>query len=279
LRRRLGVEFSYSASSGIYTLLEAGPLLKLHLSETSLRAIYLLSQSFGGHVGEHSNIQTFLHEIFSYLSADIKVQLEAPETGMDLNLLQDVDPNHISKKVWEKVQRSIKGHRKLTFNYISPTYEDREKRLHQVAPIRIQYQSGHWYLRAYRLLRRDASGNEDRQGVHLKYRLSYILDDEKLDVSTSVVPAPPQAEKYPVHYRLLPPLSRGIISEHFDDMTTTNLEDGSIEIRGYCNDPWEAGRLFLTYGEYCIVLGGSEVKNWMDKTISQLIENYPHLKK
>ncbi len=87
LRKRLAVEFSYSALSGTYTLLDAGPLLKLYLSETSLRAIYLLSQSFGGHVGEQSNIQTFLSEIFSYLSADAKTHLEAPEMGVALDLL------------------------------------------------------------------------------------------------------------------------------------------------------------------------------------------------
>ncbi len=278
LRRRLGVEFSYSASNGTYTLVDAGPLLRLYLSETSLRAIYLLSQSFGGHVGEHSNIQTLLNEIFLYLSADTKVRLETPDTGMGLDLLQDVDPNHISKRVWETAQRAIRGHRKLTFNYISPTYEDRQKRLHQVVPIRIQYQSGHWYLPAYRLLRRDENGEEDRQEVHLKYRLSYIQDDEKLIISTTVVPSPPEAEKYLVHYRLLPPLSRGIISEHFYNMTTTTLPDGSVEIKGYCDDPWEAGRLFLTYGEYCIVLGGDEVRAWMDKTIANLIKNYQHLK-
>jgi len=273
------VEFSYSALSGTYTLLDAGPLLKLYLSETSLRAIYLLSQSFGGHVGEHSNIQTFLSEIFSYLSADTKVQLESPEMGMALDLLQDIDPNHISKKVWEKVQRSVKGHRKLTFNYISPTYEDRKKILHQVVPIRIQYQAGHWYLRAYRLLRRDVNGKEDRQGVHLKYRLSYIQEDEKLAVSTSVMPSPPEAERYLVHYRLLPPLSRGITSEHFYDMTSKTLDDGSVEITGYCDDAWEAGRLLLTYGEFCIVLGGDEVKTWMEKTVTGLINNYYPLKK
>ena len=278
LRRRLSVDFSYSASARTYTLLEAGPLLKLHLSETSLRAIYLLSQSFGGHVGEHSNIQSFLGEIFSYLSADTKSRLEAPDTGMGLDMLQDVDPNHISKKVWGTAQRAIRGHRKLTFNYISPTYTDRQKRQHQVVPIRIQYQSGHWYLRAYRLLRRDTNGEEDRQTVHLKYRLSYIQEDETLAVSTSVVPSPPEAEKFPVRYRLLPPLSRGILSEHFYDMKTVTLEDGSIEISGFCDDPWEAGRLLLTYGEYCVVLGGDEVKAWMDKTLTRLIENYPHLK-
>ncbi len=273
------MDFSYSAKLGTYTLLDAGPLLKLHLSETSLRAIYLLSQSFDGHVGEHSNIQTFLSEIFSYLSVDIKVKLEKPEMGMDLDLLQDVDPNHISKKVWEKVQKAVRGHRKLTFNYVSPAYEDRQKRLHEVVPIRIQYQSGHWYLKAYRLLRRDENGNEDRQKIHLKYRLSYIQEDEKLAISTTIASAPPEAPKYLVHYQLLPPLSRGIFSLHFYDMTTKTHADGSVEIMGYCDDAWEAGRLLLSYGEYCIVLGGDEVKAWMEKTISKMIENYQYLKK
>ncbi|HMZ08748.1 MAG TPA: WYL domain-containing protein, partial [Anaerolineales bacterium] len=279
LRKRLGVDFSYSASLGTYSLLEAGPLLKLQLSETSLRAIYLLSQSFDGHVGEHSNIQAFLNEIFSYLSAETKVKLEAPEMHMNLDLLQDIDSNHIPKRVWDMVQKSVKGHRKLTFNYVSPTYEDRQKRLHQVVPIRIQYQSGHWYLRAHRLLRRDSSGKEDRQERHLKYRLSYIQDDEKLVISATIMPSPPEAEKYYVHYRLLPPLSRGIISEHFYDMKITGLDDGSVEITGYCDDAWEAGRLLLSYGEYCVVLGGDEVKAWMEKTIASLIKNYQYLGK
>jgi len=279
LRKRLGVDFSYSPAQGTYTLLEAGPLLRLHLSETSLRAIYLLSQSFDGHVGEHSNIQTLLTEIFSYLSADVKRKLETTGSALGLDLLQDVDPNNIPRRVWEMTQKAIRGHRKLIFNYISPTYEDRQKRLHQVIPIRIQYQSGHWYLKAYRLLRRDTTGEEDIRKVHLKYRLSYIQNDEKLTASTSIAPTPPEAEKYPVHYRLLPPLSRGIVSEHFSEMTVTNLEDGSIEVHGYCEDPWEAGRLLLTYGEYCIVLGGAEVKAWMDESILRMLENYPHLKK
>ncbi len=278
MRKRLGVEFSYSASQGEYMLVDAGPLLKLHLSDTSLRAIYLLSQSFDGHVGEHSNIQALLNEIFAYLSTETKTQLEVPEMPMGLDLLQDIDPNHIPKRVWKMVQKSARGHRKLTFNYISPTYNDLQKRLHQVVPIRIQYQSGHWYLRAYRLLRRDVNGEEDRQEVHLKYRLSYIQDDAKLSVSTTVMPTPPEAPKYLVHYRLLPPLSRGIISEHFYDVRTETMSDGSVEIKGYCDDAWEAGRLLLAYGEYCIVLGGDEVKAWMDKTVASLIKNYQHLK-
>jgi hypothetical protein len=277
LRKRLGVEFSYSATTGTYTLIDAGPQLKLQLSDTSLRAIYLLSQSFDGHVGEHSNIQTFLQEIFSYLSSDMKAKLETPETGMALDLLQDIDPNHISRNVWEKIQKSIKVHRKLSFNYLSPTYEDGQKRLQQVVPVRIQYQSGHWYLRAYRLLSRKQNGEDDLQKVHRKYRLSYIQDDDDLTLSATIMPSPPATEKYLVHYRLLPPLSRGIVSEHFDNMTVTKLGDGSLEIKGYCDDVWEAGRLFLSYGEHCLVLGGEEVKAWMEGTIRGMVSNYPHL--
>lgn len=275
LKKRLGVEFEYSPSQRTYTLVDPGPLLRLQLSETSLRAIYLLSQSFEGHVGEHSNIQTFLDEIFSYLSAETKRKVDSPDLHLNLDILQDIDPNHISKKVWETIHRAIKGHRRLSFNYIAPSYEDRRKRLNQVIPIRVQYQGGHWYLKAYRLLRRDPNGDENRQPAHLKFRLSYIQEDEQLSVSVAVTPAPPAAPQYPVHYRLLPPLSRGIISEHFSNMTIEDLPDGSREIRGNCDDPWEAGRLFLSYGEYCIVLGGDEVKSWVERSVQRMLENYP----
>lgn len=274
LKKRLGVDFYYSPKERVYILVDPGPLFRLQLSETSLRAIYLLSQSFEGHVGEHSNIKTFLDEVFSYLSAETKLKIDAPELHLDLDIQQDIDPNHISKKVWETIHRAIKGHRKLTFNYIAPSYEDRQKRLHQVVPIRLQYQGGHWYLRAYRLMRRDVNGVENREAAHLKFRLSYIQEDERLSVSATVAPRPPAPPIYPVHYRLLPPLSRGIISEHFSDMVVEEFADGSKEIKGYCDDPWEAGRLFLSYGEFCIVLGGDEVKAWMEKSIQQMLKNY-----
>ena len=110
----------------------------------------------------------------------------------------------------------------------------------------------------------------------MRFRLSYIQDDEKLEVLPSLVGEPPKPPRYFVHYHILPPLSRGIISRHFADMTVNSLPDGSLEVKGYSEDEWEAGRILLSYGEYCVVLGGDEVKAWMDKTIRGIKRNYPN---
>jgi len=277
LRSRLGVDFQYSPSKGIYTLTDQGSLFQFELSETSVRALALLVQTFGGQVGEHSEIQEFLDELISALPLETRRSLENPSLPIDLELLQSIDPNGIPARVWTTAWRAVKTHRKLSFHYISPAYADGKHRFHEVLPYRIQYQWGHWYLRAYRFLRRDVDGQEDRKGAHLRYRLSYLQDDDQLSVSPSVMKDPPKPPTYRVHYRLLPPLSRGVVSRHFDDMQVRPIDDGSVEVTGTCDDDWEAGRILLSYGQYCVVLGGDEVLDWMKRTIRGMMENYPYI--
>lgn len=277
LRARLGVDFLYSPSAGTYTLIDPGSLFQFELSDSSIRAVALLAQTFGGQVGEHSEIQEFLDELIAVLPLETRRSLENPVVPIDLDMLQSVDPNGISHQVWTTAWRAVKTRRRLSFNYLSPTYTDRQTRFHEVMPYRIQYQWGHWYLRAYRVLRRDVDGQEDRQGAHLRYRLSYVQDDQQLSVSPSMVSEPPRPPRYRVHYRLLPPLSRGVVSQHFDEMKVKPLEDGSVEVTGYCDDDWQAGRTLLSYGQYCIVLGGAEVLAWMERTIRGMRANYPDI--
>ena len=275
IRRRLHVKLGYARSTQRYSLLDVGDYLTYELSDVSLHALSLLKESFSGQVGEHSDIQVFMDELIFNLPAEGRRQLESPVLPINLELFQQIDSNGISPVVWEIVQRSVKEHHKLAFNYISPQYTDQKKRMHEVVPYRIQYQWGHWYLRAYRLLRRDIDGSEDRQGVHLRYRLSYIQNDEDLALLPAITTGPPPLPRYKVHYRLLPPLSRGLVSRHFDDMYFETLEDGSLEIFGTCDNEWEAGRLLMAYGEYCIVLGGPEVRAWVHRTVSGIKKNYP----
>jgi hypothetical protein len=277
LRSRLGVGLAYSPSSGLYTLTDPGYLFSLELSDQGKRALALLVQTFGGQVGEHSEILDFLEELTKFLPLETRRLLEHPTVPIDLELLQKIDPNGIPTQVWTTTWRAVSSHRKLSFNYISPLYEDRQPRLHEVQPYRIEYRWGHWYLRAYRTLRKDADGQEDIQKTHLRYRLSYIQNDEKLRISPSVMPDPPRPPRYLVHYRLLPPLSRGVVSQHFDEMKVKTLEDGSLEITGYCDDDWQAGRTLLSYGEFCVVLGGEEVRTWMEKTVRGMKLNYPEI--
>jgi predicted DNA-binding transcriptional regulator YafY len=225
-------------------------------------------------MGDHSEILKFLDELTAALPIEKRQFLKDPTLPIDLDLDQTIDPNGISERVWKTAWRAVKTRRKLTFNYLSPSYKDGNRVLHEVAPYRIQYQWGHWYLRAYRVLRRDLDGQEDRQGVHLRYRLTSVLDDEQLSVSPSVMHDPPGLPRYDVHYILLPPLSRGVISHHFDEMQFKNLDDGSVEVTGTSDDDWEAWRTLLAYGQYCVVLGGEEVLGWMERTVNGLFQNY-----
>lgn len=279
LRARLEVEYQYSPSKGIYTLINPGPLFRTELSDSSLHALAILKQTFDSQMGDHSEIQKFLDELTATLPLEKRQYLEDPTLPIDLALLQTIDPNGISDRVWKTAWRAVKTHRKLAFNYLSPAYQDSRVVFHEVQPYRIQYQWGHWYLLAYRLLRRDQEGQEDRQGAHLRYRLSYLLDDDQLSISPTVMREPPKPPRYQVHYRLLPPLSRGVVSRHFNDMLVQTLEDGSLEVTGWCDDDWQAGRILLSYGQYCVVLGGDEVRAWMGRTVQGMSENYPELMK
>jgi hypothetical protein len=278
LRARLGVKLHYSPSTRLYTLIDDGIFLKMPLPEEGLQAISFLSNSFEGHIGKQSEVQELLNWIVSRLPDEDQRNLGKMNSHIYLDLLTGVDPNHVSKKIWTMVWKAVKSHRKLNFNYLSPRYGDRKAKFQEAIPYRIQYQSGHWYLRAYRLYYRDGSGVH-RHESHVKYRLSYILEDDSLSISPTRMADPPAPPRYFIQYRLLPPLSHGIISQRFDDMEIEPVENGSVLIKGYHEDVFEAGRILLTYGEFCVVEGGTEMLNWMKKTIQGMAANYPTMRK
>ncbi len=273
LKKRLGIKIHYSASTKKYTLVESSEFFRLKLSAESLRAISILSNSFEGHVGSYSEIKDLLGDIVPRLSDEDQRKLENMEPHIYLDLFGGVDPNHLSKKVWTTVWKAVKSKRKLSFNYRSPRYEDQKERYQEVLPHRIQYQSGHWYLRAYRLLSRHGS-RSDHTASHVKYRLSYILEDTALTILPQKIGGFPAPPKFFVQYKLLPPLSNGIISQRFEEMKVERLDDNSVIVSGYCEDVFEAGRILLTYGEFCIVYGGEELMGWMKKTIQGMKNNY-----
>jgi predicted DNA-binding transcriptional regulator YafY len=275
LRSRLGVDLTYSPRSGLYTMRDAGEILSLTLSENSLMALGLLEDTFEGQVAVHSSVKALLDEIMAGLSPAERRKMERAENPLELEMLQNIESVGIPRKVWEDVQRAVKKHRKLYFNYISPQYEDQLPVLQEVNPYKIVFQWGHWYLLAYRLSRGNKSGGLASR--HVRYRISSILNDEELKVSSVIMPPPPTPPMYEVRYRLLPPLSRSSVSQHFVDQKETRLEDGTLEVSGLTESVWEAGKLFLAYGESCVVLGGDEMMEHMTKELRGLIRNYPQI--
>lgn len=275
LRGRLEVDLVYEPKTGLYTMRDAGAALSFTLSENSLMALGLLEDTFEGQVAVHSSVKTLLDEILAGLSPAERRKLERAENPFELEMLQNIESVGIPRKVWDEVQRAVKKHRKLYFNYISPQYEDQLPVLQEVNPTKIVFQWGHWYLLAYRITRGNISGGNASR--HVRYRVSNIQNDEALKVSPVIMPPPPTPPLYEVRYRLLPPLSRSAVSQHFVDQQEIRLEDGTLEVTGQTDSVWEAGKLFLAYGESCVVLGGSEMMEHMIREVRGLLRNYPHI--
>lgn len=275
LRRELGVNFTFDSQGQVYRLVDPGPYGCLELSTASLMALRLLSETFAGHVGELAELQTFLEELTGRLSPSAQRSLESSALPIDLDVFQAVDPEPLSQKVWDAVSRAVNERRKLGFNYLSPRHPDRRARYHEVAPYRIRYQRGHWYLYAYDLYRRSPSGAERYDDGHKRFRLQYIQEDERLRVlPTRITSSRRRPPRYETHYLLLPALGRGGISRHFEQMRVERYPDGRAEVWGYTSDEWEAARILLGYGENCIVLGGPEVLARVRQAVRGMAVNY-----
>ncbi|MFH1635746.1 MAG: WYL domain-containing protein, partial [Chloroflexota bacterium] len=275
LRHRLGVNFTYNPVTQTYRLIDPGPYGYFELSEQGVKALRLLSETFSGAMGETAEIQPLLDEIINRLSPEVRRKLERRRQSLDLDVFQGVDPQTLSPRVWETLHRAVDSHRKLAFHYLSPSQADRLPRYHEVAPYRLKFKRGHWYLYAYDLFWRNPYGEESKRQQHRNFRLNYILDDDKLQILPQVVAqthlSPP---RYGVHYRLTPPVGRGHISHHFDDMEIEQYEDGWAEVRGTTDDAWDAVRTLLGYGENCVVLGGAEVLRLMRQRVEGMARNY-----
>lgn len=270
LREILGVKWDFVQQK--YVLKDAGGWLSLRLPEEALRALMVLSVTFSGQVGEHAGLDTLFNFLLQRLPDDQRRRFEHLDSGITFEIFQQIDPNGIPRRVWEMVHRAVSHHRQLEFRYLSPRYEDGIARRFRVAPLRIVFQWGHWYLFAYVLKR---EGEERFLGAeYSRFRVFYIQDDEVLKVLPTVVSvAHRRPPRYEVHYRLLPPLGRGAISRHFDEMTVTPLENGSVEVRGVTDDLFKAERILLGYGQYCVVLGGPELKRRIQAAVRGMMEN------
>lgn len=272
LRLFLRVEWEFAQQK--YILKDSGPWLKLRLPEEALRILVTLSTTFTGPLGEHAGWNVFLDWLLERLPEDQRRRLESPDNGITFEIFQQVDPNGIPKRVWETVQRAVRQQQQLEFHYLSPRYEDRQAKRFRVAPLRMVYQWGHWYLFAY-VLQREGE-NPPLGSDYSRFRLFYIQDDEVLKVlPTKVSVAHRRPPRYEVHYRLLPPLGYGAISQHFEEMTITPQEDGSVEVRGVTDDLFAAERILLGYGQYCVVLGGPELKSRITTAVRGMMKNLP----
>lgn len=275
LRTRLQASFFYDPIMRVYRLEDPGPFGRLLISDQSLQALRLLTRSFSGSLGEKAQVNHLIEELAILLPLSDRRRLEQDDSIMVVDLKSHIDKGEISPRIWETLERAVNQQRKLSFQYQSPRYPMQQPVYHEIAPREIRYQEGHWYLRGWSLLRRTSDCEESRDSGYLRFRLTYILEDEFLRVWPSLTPTHyRQIPHYRVHYILLPPVGRGEISHHFPEMKIQRKEDGHTEILAVCEDIWEAARLLLGYGEACLVLGGEELRREMNRRVTQMARNY-----
>lgn len=276
LRRQFDLELSYSQQHKTYQLTAPSPLTQINFSQSALQGLRVLIQTFDESAfAENGAIRAFFDEVVQQLAPNDRNLLEQGHLPLEIDLQQAIDPGKTSQRVWHMLERAIREGRRLSFHYLSPQQADRLPRYHEVAAYRIRFRRGHWYLYACDLFWRNPQGFERHDLTYRHFRLSYILDDEKLVLlPTRLPPLQRTPPRYVVHYRLLPVLARGSISRHFDEMQIEYLPDGSAEVHAVTDDAWEAVRILLSYGENCIVLGGEEVRSQIENRIRKMAANY-----
>lgn len=272
LRHRLQAEFIFQ--NGVYFLADPGPFGALDLGENSLRGLGVLARDFGNGLGERVYIRSLLDELLARLPAETRRLLENQPEALVMGVRQFVDQGHLPPRVWETVRKAVETRRKLSFHYLSPRYKNQKPVYFEVSPLHLKYQEGHWYLRAW-MLKREPQEFPGGEPEYLRFRVTYIQEDEALKVWPTVFPerfrTPP---RYLVHYELAPEIGRGEISHHFAEMEISRRADGSAEARGFTDDVWEAGRLLLSYGEGCLALGGQELRREMERRVAGMAKNY-----
>lgn len=145
----------------------------MSLSTDSLRGLAVLARHFSNGLGERVYICALIDEIISRLEPTTRRLLEPQPERFSLAVKQFVDKGEILFRVWETVQKSIDQQRKLGLQHLSPRYEDQQPIYYEVVPVHVRYPEGHWYLRAWSLLRQTSTGKV------VRYRLKDMISNRE----------------------------------------------------------------------------------------------------
>ncbi len=273
LRDEFGVAWEYDAAADEYRLTSLGQLALLDLSDEHLAALNVLYDTFEAHESPLVPVKPLLDHLVRLLPDERRQALA--QTAQVLRVeMPELDEQRIPQRVWDTVERALHRRRQLAFHYYSPQQADGKPRYWVVAPVKLRFRRGHWYLQCWQVYWRSHLG-EGHESSYRRFRLQYVADDEMLEVLPAKVAVehrrPP---RYFVHYLLKPAVGRGDISQYFDEMTVERQPDGSAVVKGFTDDAWDAVRTLLGYGENCVVLGGEEVLHQMRRRVQGMAENY-----
>lgn len=275
VRQRLGAEVPCDRSSNLYYLRDPGPYFRLALSDDALSGLAFLLDAFDFEGAISDVVRPFFKSVQTLLTAEQAQELE--RFGSTLHLkLQNLDELKIAPNVWQLVNYAVSNRQLLRFDYLAPRHEKPEPRTHTVEPYYpVRYHKGHFELRAYCRHWRNPNGLEKSNAGWIRYRLDRIQADGLVVLPQTLQLSQRHERLITVSYRISPELRRGGISQHFEDMKTEGPdEDGWLTVTGSTTDPFEAERVFLAYGQHCVVLGPPELVMKMKRATTKMAQFY-----
>lgn len=275
LRERLYVDIQWAPRERVYRLVDPGPLFRLSLADSAMEGLAFLLETFEPTEGEGGEVVVpFIEQVLAQLSDDQQRRLQRQNATLRMDLRR-LDRGEIAPKVWEEVRYAVAHRRLLRFSYLAPRHEKPEPRTHKIEPYELRFHRGHYEVLGYCLNWSNPYGYEKAHAGWFRYRLDRIVP-EGLEVMPDILP-PGQRQRrlLTICYRISPTLARGGISRHFEEMATSEPdENGWVTVTGKTTDLFEAKRILLAYGQHCVVLSPSSLRDDVREAVSNAAKLY-----
>jgi predicted DNA-binding transcriptional regulator YafY len=267
------VELRYDRSTGTYMLNHIGSPL-IDLSDQSLRTFAFLEQIYSDdEVPMAVEVRTLLRTIQIVLSQDRLKDLQNIRGLLEIEL-GVADNDEIDPDVWDAVKISTSEHRRLEFDYNSPSNTSTRPHRHQVEPLRYFFDTvrKHYYLECFGISSTSSQkGIRDQRGKLIRFRLGRIKNPRVLPMH---FPANRRIPTKELIYELDPVVARLGVTRHFPDMQIYPRVDGGAKVVVASHNLFFDLRTLLHYGGNCKVIGGDEAVREMKTLVQTLHQRY-----
>lgn len=275
VRNWFEADIDWHRASGLYYLRSPNPYAKFAMSDEALSGLAFLMDAFDFEGQIRDLVKPLFETLQGVLTAQQAQDLE--RVGSTLHLkFKALEGTKINATVWQKVNYAIATRCVLKFDYIAPRHTNKEPRTHIVEPYDpIRFHKGHFELSAYCQKWRNPHGMEKTDAGWIRYRLDRIQSDG-LEVLPEVLKLRQRQRRLtPIRYSISPRLARGGVSQYFEDMEVHQPDDqGWVTVTGKATDLFEAERIFLAYGQHCIVHEPPQLVQRMKQAVKGMAENY-----
>jgi predicted DNA-binding transcriptional regulator YafY len=256
-------------ADGRLAVVEYGRLALLDLPDGDLEALSFLASVFDeSPLPNAGQVGALLDRIEALLPADrrqrlgrgqrpLRLENPRPTAGPDAALVERI--------------RGALGRRFISFLYRSTYAQDGVLVTHRVAPYELIFREGHTYLEAFC----HECPIRDVEGRYVLYRVDRIVPESLQLHPTQLNVGPPPRQRYPLRYRLGPPVARQRdIALWFPRSEVSFLEDGSAEVTAETTDLWQARQILLRYREHCLVLEPPELVAMIRESVTAMARRY-----